>query len=174
MDLNGAQFVTIDGRPGGAGSHAGSGGGAASQLTIANTSTSGVALRFINEASGNTLRYTTLRGVNTSATSGTVVFSTTTGANGNDNNTIDHCDIGDGASTPANGIYSLGSTGDRGAEQQRQHRLQLQHLQFLRLRHADAAGVRLDCRQHRLDHHRQQLLPDRQPRGSGGERSRAI
>ncbi len=111
VDLNGAQFVTIDGRPGGVGSNAGSGGGAASQLTIANTSTSGVALRFINEASGLTLRYITLRGVNTSATSGTVLFSTTTGANGNDNNTLDHCDLRDGASTPANGLYSLGSTG---------------------------------------------------------------
>ena len=115
VDLNGAQFVTLDGRPGGVGSNAGSGVGAAlspSVLTIANTSTSGVALRFINEASGNTLRYTTLRGVNTSDTSGTVVFSTTTGANGNDNNTLDHCDLGDGASTPANGIYSLGSSGN--------------------------------------------------------------
>jgi hypothetical protein len=110
VNLNGAQFVTIDGRPGGAGSNAGSGGGAASQLTIANTSTSGVALRFINEASGNTIRYTTLRGVNTSSSSGTVVFSTTTGANGNDNNTMDHCDLGDGASTPANGLYAFGST----------------------------------------------------------------
>ena len=111
VDLNGAQFVTIDGRPGGTGSNAGSGGGGSSQLTIANTSTGGVALRFINEASGNTLRYTTLRGVNTSSTSGTVVFSTTTGANGNDNDTIDHCDIRDGATTPTNGLYSSGSTG---------------------------------------------------------------
>ena len=101
VDLHGAQFVTIDGRPGGVGSNAGSGGGAASQLIIANTSTSGVALRFMNEASSNILRYTTLRGVNTSATSGTVLFSTTTGANGNDNNSLDHCDIRDGASTPA-------------------------------------------------------------------------
>ena len=111
VELNGAQFVTIDGRPGGVGSNAGSGGGAASQLTIANTSASGVAVRFINEASGNTLRYTTLRGVNASFTSGTVLFSTTTGANGNDNNTIDHCDISDGASTPINCICSAGSTG---------------------------------------------------------------
>ena len=107
VDLNGGQFLTIDGRPGGVGSNAGSGGGSASQLTIANTSTSGVAVRFINESSGNALRYTTFRGVNTS---GTIVFSTTTGANGNDNNTIDHCDIRDGASTPAKGIYALGTT----------------------------------------------------------------
>ena len=110
VDLSGAQFVTIDGRPGGVGANAGSGGGTASQLTIANTSTSGVALRFIYEASSNTIRYTTLRGVSTSAASGVVLFGTTTGVNGNDNNTMDHCDIRDGATTPANGIFSSGST----------------------------------------------------------------
>jgi hypothetical protein len=102
VDLNGAQYVTFDGRPGGVGT--------AKQLTIENTSTSGVALRFINEASNNTFKHVTLRGVNTSASSGTVVFSTTTGANGNDNNTLDTCDLGDGASTPANGLYALGTT----------------------------------------------------------------
>jgi len=74
VDLNGAQFVILDGRPGGLGT--------AKQLTIANTSTSGVALRFINEASSNAIQYITLQGVNTSATSGTVLFSTTTGTNG--------------------------------------------------------------------------------------------
>ena len=102
VDLNGASYVTIDGRPGGLGT--------TSQLSIANTSTSGVALRFINESSGNIVRYTTLKGVNTSANSGVVVFSSTTGANGNDNNTIDNCDIRDGASTPTNCIYALGSS----------------------------------------------------------------
>ena len=49
VDLKGAQFVTFDGRPGGAGT--------AKELTIANTSTVGVALRFINEASGNTIKF---------------------------------------------------------------------------------------------------------------------
>ncbi len=101
VDLNGAQFVTIDGRPGGTGT--------AKQLTLANTSTSGVALRFINEGSNNSLCYLTIQGVNTSASSGTVVFSTTTGTNGNDNNTLDTCDIRDGATTPTNGIWALGT-----------------------------------------------------------------
>src|SRR5207248_2952758 len=91
--LDAVQFVTIDGRPGGVGSNAGSGGGTASQLTIANTDFNGVAMLFINGASGNTVRYTTLRGENLSSTSGTVVFGTCPGGNGNDNNTIDHCDI---------------------------------------------------------------------------------
>lgn len=60
---------------------------------------------------GNTIRYTTLRGMHISSNSAVVVFSTTTGGNGNDNNTLDHSDIGDGASTPVNGVSSLGSTG---------------------------------------------------------------
>jgi len=99
--LNGAQNVILDGRPGGTGT--------AKQLTIANTANAGVALCFINEASNNTIRHLTLAGVNTSANSGTVLFSTTTGADGNDNNTIDQCDIRDGASTPVNGICSTGT-----------------------------------------------------------------
>ncbi len=110
VDLNGAQFVTFDGRPGGVGSHAGSGVGTASQLTIENTSTSGIAVRYINEAISNTLSYVRLRSANTNRDTGTVFFSTTTGANGNDNNIVDHCDIGDGASTPATGLHSLGTT----------------------------------------------------------------
>jgi hypothetical protein len=103
VDLNGAQFVTIDGRPGGVGS--------AKELTIGNTDTGGVAVRFINDASGNTLRYVTLQGVNTSDSSGTVVFGTAWGITGNDNNTLDTCDLRDGATTPLNAIYSYGSTG---------------------------------------------------------------
>lgn len=102
IDLNGAQNVSFDGRPGGTGT--------AKQLTIANTSTSGAAVRFVNDAIGDSIKYTTITGVNASTTGGVVVFSTTTGANGNDNNTIDNCDIRDGATTPTNLIYSLGTT----------------------------------------------------------------
>jgi hypothetical protein len=136
VDMNGAQFVTIDGRPGGVGT--------VKQLTIANTSTSGVALRFINEASGNTIQYITLRGVNTSATSGTVLFSTTTGANGNDNNTLDHCDIGDGASTPTNGLYALGSTGTAAQNNNGNTVSNCNIFNFYAATAVDAAGVRLD------------------------------
>ncbi len=136
VDLNGAQFVTIDGRAGGVGT--------ARQLTIASTSIGGVALRFINEASGNTLEYLTLRGVSTSTTSGTVVFSTTTSANGNDNNTIDTCDIGDGATTPANGIYSLGSTGTSAQNNSGNTVSNCNIFNFHRGTAVDVAGVRLD------------------------------
>jgi hypothetical protein len=102
INMNAASNVIFDGRPGGTGT--------AKQLTIADTSTSGVAVQFINEASNNQIKYCTVTGVNTSATSGVILFSTTTGANGNDNNTIDNCDVRDGATTPTNGIFSLGTT----------------------------------------------------------------
>ena len=100
--INGGSYWIIDGRPGGTGT--------AKQLTIANTNTLGNAVQYVNEASNNTVQYCTIQGVNTSTSSGTVFFSTTTGANGNDNNTISNCDIGDGATTPTNGVYSSGTT----------------------------------------------------------------
>lgn len=112
IDLNGAANVIFDGRPGATGS--------VKQLTIADTSTAtgGTAVRFINEASNNTIRYTTLKSNFPSPTFGVVTFSTTSGVNGNDNNTIDNCDIDGGAGATAsptsgvaqNGIFSLGTT----------------------------------------------------------------
>ncbi len=135
VDLNGAQFVTIDGRPGGTGT--------AKQLTIANTSTLGVALRFINEARGNTVRHAALRGVNTSATGGVIIFSTTTGTNGNDSNNLDSCDIRDGASMPANGIYALGSTGTT-AQNNSSNTVSNCNIFNFYSGSVDAAGVRLD------------------------------
>jgi len=101
IDLNGGQFVTIDGRPGGT--------GAAKNLTISNTALTGRALRFINEASSDTVKNCIVSGVNTSATEGIILFSTTTGLNGNDNNLIDNCDVRDGATTPRNCIASTGT-----------------------------------------------------------------
>jgi trimeric autotransporter adhesin len=102
IDINGGNFVVIDGRPGGAGT--------VKQLTITNTSTSGNAIRFINEASNNIIRYTTITGVNTSTTNGVIFFGSTTGTNGNDNNTIDNNDIRDGATTPLHCITAVGTT----------------------------------------------------------------
>ncbi|MBS1792678.1 MAG: hypothetical protein JSS81_02420 [Acidobacteria bacterium] len=112
LDLNGASNVVFDGRPGGTGT--------AKQLTISNTSTAtgGAAVRFINDASGNTLRYLTLKAAFPSTTSGIVNFLTTTGTTGNDNNTVDNCDIDGGAGAlvspttgiAQNGIYASGST----------------------------------------------------------------
>lgn len=80
-------------------------------MTISNTGTNGAAVLFVNEGSNNTLRYLTLTGGSTLATVGVATFGTTTGANGNDNNLIDNCDIRDGAATPTIGVYSFGSNG---------------------------------------------------------------
>jgi trimeric autotransporter adhesin len=96
-----ANYVTIDGRPGGTG---------VNSLTLSNTSTAGAAVLFINGASHNTIEYCSINGVNTHTDGGVVFFSTTNGANGNNNNLIDHCDIGNSIPPPRNCVFSLGST----------------------------------------------------------------
>ncbi len=111
IDLNAATYVIFDGRPGGVGS--------SQELTIENTSTSGTAVLFENDASHNLLQYLVLKGVNNNVssvpngviTNGVVYFAGTTGATGNDDNTIDHCDLRDGATTPANLVYAAGTSG---------------------------------------------------------------
>ncbi|MEI6139630.1 MAG: hypothetical protein WCP85_10220, partial [Mariniphaga sp.] len=110
IDLNGADNVSIDGLNSGGNS-----------LTISNTSTSATAgtstIRFINDASNNTIENCTLTGsemVVNSPTSGSgiIFFSTTTGSTGNDDNTIDRNYITSAAdaSRPLNAIYSLGTS----------------------------------------------------------------
>jgi len=111
VQFNGGTYITIDGRAGGVG---------ASQLSITNTSTAtgGAAIRLQNESSNNIVRYITARSSFSSSTTGVIHFSTTSGANGNDNNTIDNCNINCGPAELAsptsgvakNGIYSLGTT----------------------------------------------------------------
>jgi hypothetical protein len=102
IDLNNAAYVTFDGRPGGSGS--------AKELTISSLNTTGQAVRFINDATHNVLKYLTVQGIITTTTSGVILFSTTTGTTGNDNNTIDNCSLTAGATTPANIVYSAGTT----------------------------------------------------------------
>jgi hypothetical protein len=101
MNFSGSTNYIIDGRVNQAG---------ATDLTIANTNTSGNAVLFINDASYNTVKYCNVQGVNTTSTQGVVLFSTAN-STGNDHNTIDHCNIHDGATTPYNCVYSLGTAG---------------------------------------------------------------
>ncbi len=111
VQFDGGNYITIDGRAGGVG---------ASQLSITNTSTAtgGAAIRLQNESSNNIVRYITARSSFSSSTTGVIHFATTSGANGNDNNTIDNCNINGGAAATAsptsgvaqNGIYSVGTT----------------------------------------------------------------
>jgi hypothetical protein len=99
INLNGADRVTIDGLN--------TGGNA---LTISNTSTSGATIRFIADATNNTVQNCTIQGVTTSTTNGVVTISTGT-TTGNDNLTISNNLIRDGASAPVNGIYANGTAG---------------------------------------------------------------
>ncbi|MES2780286.1 MAG: BNR-repeat neuraminidase N-terminal domain-containing protein, partial [Bacteroidota bacterium] len=91
LNLNGASYITIDGRPGGTGT--------TSQLKIINTKTTGAAVQFINDAHHNMIRYCDIQGQNTSATStalsGVIYFAgtSTLALTGNDYNTIANCDI---------------------------------------------------------------------------------
>jgi hypothetical protein len=105
LNLNGAKYVTIDGRAGGAGANA---------LTIENTlaTANAYTIQLINEANFNTIKYVNLKGAGTGATtSGVVMVGTTTGANGNDNNAFDNCNINNsGANKPINTFYAAGST----------------------------------------------------------------
>ncbi|MDR3705760.1 MAG: SBBP repeat-containing protein [Paludibacteraceae bacterium] len=106
IDINGANNVVIDGRVNATGNTKG--------LTISNTSTSGTAgtstLRFIHDASNNTVKYCTLKGSSMDGSGGVIFFSTGT-ATGNMNDTIDSNDIttADDSNRPTYTLYSAGS-----------------------------------------------------------------
>ncbi|MGB0135378.1 S8 family serine peptidase [Dokdonella sp.] len=107
IDLAGADNVTIDGLN--------SGGNA---LTLSNTTVSGTAgtstIRFIEGATNNVVTNATILGSATGATTaatGTVLFSTSTVAGGNSNNTVSNNDIGPaGANSPSKAIQGLGTS----------------------------------------------------------------
>jgi hypothetical protein len=106
INLNGATNVTIDGRVNGTGSTIDL------ILTNVNTGSSASTIQFIESAQNNTVKYCTIKGAETSATSGVIFFSTATTGTGNDGNTIDNNNItSDAAGRPINAIYSLGSSG---------------------------------------------------------------
>ena len=94
INMNGAQYVIFDGRPGGIGT--------VSQLKIDNTSATGNALLLQNASSNNTMRYCEFTGITTGTanSSGVVVIGTSTAALGNSNNLFEYCSIHDGASKP--------------------------------------------------------------------------
>jgi hypothetical protein len=98
IDLNNADYVTIDGRLGGAGT--------AKELTIENSNTTAATIRFFGGADNNTIKYVSLKGATNSAASGVVTWG---GGGTNNNNTVDNCDIqGSGVATPSNGVYAGG------------------------------------------------------------------
>jgi hypothetical protein len=106
INMNGADGVTFDGS---------NNGSTSKDMTIRNINTGGQTFRFINEATGDTIKNTIVEGANTSTVSGTILFSTvSSGTIGNSNNMIGNCDIrdrSDAAGVPANAVYSSGSAG---------------------------------------------------------------
>lgn len=103
LNMNGAQYIIFDGRPGSTGT--------VSHLTIENTSVSGNAIQYINDASFNTLNYIKVRGVNTSASSGVIYFGAAlAGGMGNSNNTFTNNELYDSGTQPANLVYGFNST----------------------------------------------------------------
>jgi len=108
IDLNGADHVTINGSVNGANS--------GKDLTITNlssASTAGTAtIRFINDASNNTVKYCQVKGCSQDPAGGVISFSTAA-TSGNDANTIDHNDITTAVASvrPVNAVYSLGTAG---------------------------------------------------------------
>lgn len=104
--FDGADRVNIDGRFAAAGNY----------LMFRNTSTAAPTIGFLNDAQNNTVQYTTIESGNTAtstALAGAILIGTTTGLFGNDNITIDHCDIRDRSditSTPAVLINCAGTS----------------------------------------------------------------
>jgi hypothetical protein len=104
INLNGARYVSFDGRQAGSGT--------TKSLTLSNTNASGITVQFINDAQNDALRYCIIKGMRTSGFTGTVFFSTANASGtGNDNNTIDNNDITDAGGQPYNGICSIGTAG---------------------------------------------------------------
>jgi len=107
INFNGADNVVIDG--------INSGG---TTLTLANTSTTNFGIsstiRFENGATSNVIRNTSVLGsVNGVSTSVILFYDDAVTTNGNDNNTIENCNIGPyGSNPPSRGIYGLGQSFD--------------------------------------------------------------
>ena len=106
ITFNGADNVTIDGRVNAT--------GATANLTFSNSSTavSAGAVRFVNSAENNTIKYAILSASGISAAAAVIHFSTAAAGNGNDNNTIENCNLTNtDGNRPLNVIFSFGTSG---------------------------------------------------------------
>ncbi|MDB5269533.1 MAG: hypothetical protein JWP58_2573 [Hymenobacter sp.] len=105
MSIAGGKYLIIDGRPGGSGATV-SGAAQATDLTISSTSTSGIPLQFTSDATFNTVQHVQVKGVGTSDSgSPDINFTGTVTTTGNSDNTVQYCNVGDGATTPVTLIY---------------------------------------------------------------------
>ncbi|KAF0201640.1 MAG: hypothetical protein FD170_2497 [Bacteroidetes bacterium] len=105
IDLNGADNVTIDGRINGTGTP--------NSLTIigTNTGNGAAAIRFLNTAENNTIKYCNIQACSASSSMGIVTFGGSNIGNGNDNNIVEYCNLTNSGSRPYNAILSAGTSG---------------------------------------------------------------
>ncbi len=101
FDLNTTDYLTIDGKAGGYGSE--------NLIQISNTNTIGTAIRYINDATNNTIFNCRISGASSSINSGVISFMGTSGSNGNSNNFIFYSSIKDTVNLPIYAIYSNGN-----------------------------------------------------------------
>jgi hypothetical protein len=112
IKLDGVDRLTLDGRPGGAGSSI--------AWIIRNTRSDsvGATVQFENDATNNLLTYLQIEGENPTQYPGTVYFGGYSGNQGNSHNVVSYCDIRDRSDVfgmPVVGIYSdwtLGAAND--------------------------------------------------------------
>ena len=102
--FDGADRVNIDGRFANAGTY----------LMFRNTSNTAPTIGFLNDAQSNTVQYSIIESGNTSMLTtlgGAIWIGTTTGLLGNDNNTINNCDIRDRSDIPGNPAIGINCQG---------------------------------------------------------------
>ena len=100
ITFSGSGYIIFDGRVNATGS--------TKDLVIDNTSTSAYTIGFSNDASNNTVKYCTVKGVTTSF--GVIYFGNGV-TNGNNNNIVDNCDVRDGTTKPSCCILSNNTAG---------------------------------------------------------------
>ncbi|HRZ41497.1 MAG TPA: hypothetical protein P5228_02210 [Bacteroidales bacterium] len=101
IELSGADQVILDGR-------VNQQGAASLSISNASTATNATTILFSNDATFNTIKHSIISGC--APTSGVVTFGTTTGSTGNDNNTVEFCEIKDGLTKPRYLVYGSGTT----------------------------------------------------------------
>ena len=108
IDLNGADNVTIDGRVNQSGTKNLS---LFNTYNLADNASAISAIRFINTAEHNVVKYCTLKASARSTIGAVVLFSSANQGNGNSGNKIDNCDVTAYSTVPYNLVYSAGTTG---------------------------------------------------------------
>ncbi len=104
VQFYGADNVTIDGRVSQTGDV---------DLTLINSNTGSFssAIKYINSAENNIVKYFTLKSSCYSTGIGVIQFSSSNIGSGNDNNVIEYCNItNEGGNRPLNGIFTSGGT----------------------------------------------------------------